>query len=68
MVKNGTIQATAMQFWLDMVKDAMVAADDQIKTGKKPSTRPDWITSTLASSCSPPIRSKACLRWTRTRL
>ena len=40
MVKNGTIQATAMQFWLDMVKDAMVAADDQIKTGKKPVNTP----------------------------
>jgi len=40
MVRNGTIAATSMQFWLDMATDAMQAAMDKIKTGAVPPVTP----------------------------
>jgi fructose transport system substrate-binding protein len=40
MIKNGVIQATAMQFWLDMVKDSMEAAIDKIKSNKDAAVSP----------------------------
>jgi fructose transport system substrate-binding protein len=40
MVKNGTLQATAMQFWLDMVKDSMDAAYDKLTSGKEAEVTP----------------------------
>jgi fructose transport system substrate-binding protein len=40
MVKNGTLAATAMQFWLDMVKDAMDAAYDKVTAGKEAAVTP----------------------------
>jgi len=47
MVRNGTIGATSMQFWLDMATDAMQAAMDKIKTGAVPPVTPglDYIDS-----------------------
>jgi fructose transport system substrate-binding protein len=40
MVKDGVLQATAMQFWLDMVKDAMDAAQDKITANKAAAVSP----------------------------
>jgi fructose transport system substrate-binding protein len=40
MVRNGTIGATSMQFWLNMATDAMQAAMDKIKTGAVPPVTP----------------------------
>jgi fructose transport system substrate-binding protein len=40
MVKNGTLAATAMQFWLDMVKDAMDAGYDKVVNGKDAAVTP----------------------------
>jgi fructose transport system substrate-binding protein len=40
MVRNGTIAATAMQFWMDMVGDAIDAALKQLKTGEKAPVSP----------------------------
>lgn len=40
MVKDGVIKATAMQFWLDMVKDAMDAAYDKLRSGKEAAVTP----------------------------
>ena len=40
MVKDGVLQATAMQFWLAMVKDAMDAAYDKLQSGKAAAVTP----------------------------
>jgi fructose transport system substrate-binding protein len=47
MVKNGTLSATSMQFWLKMVDDSMDAALTILQTGEKPQPSPglDYVDS-----------------------
>ena len=40
MVKDGTLSATSMQFWLKMVDDSMDAALKMLQTGEKPTPSP----------------------------
>ncbi len=65
MVKGGVIQATAMQFWLDMVKDAMDAAYDKVASGKSAAVSPglDYFNTGVKLLTDDPVAGVPSVDW-----
>ena len=57
MVKDGTLSATSMQFWLKMVDNSMDAALKMLQTGEKPQPSPglDYVNSGVTLLTDGPV-------------